>query len=319
MKYSEETLKAYAAPLSETEDLKCRHAIEMIRDALSDSRIGLVGKIEKGEGKGANYRFKITNYFGTDSVTVLIQGSYANNTNIKSSSDVDIAVINEGTFYTKYREGVSDKDYGFSSADIETSSFKDKVEVALRAKLGADVVRHDKSIRVSGNTYRKDADVVPAYRYRDYSQDFLLSSSNYVGGIEIFPDSGGRIINYPEQHLKLGREKNIATNHVYKKVVRVAKNITNDMQEHGIVSASPISSFAIESLFWNVPDSTYLQYTSILKYATDEAISYLFSHQDDFFSFKEANGIKAIWTDCASTIQLKDYVTSLKEWFEYDI
>ena len=34
MKFSEEKLKLFAAPLSETEDQKCKNAIAMIRDAL---------------------------------------------------------------------------------------------------------------------------------------------------------------------------------------------------------------------------------------------------------------------------------------------
>ena len=36
MKFKESTLKLYAAPLSDTEDAKCKHAIEAIRDALKD-------------------------------------------------------------------------------------------------------------------------------------------------------------------------------------------------------------------------------------------------------------------------------------------
>lgn len=36
MKFKESTLKLYAAPLSSTEDAKCKHAIEAIRDALKD-------------------------------------------------------------------------------------------------------------------------------------------------------------------------------------------------------------------------------------------------------------------------------------------
>lgn len=36
MKFKESTLKLYAAPLSSTEDAKCKRAIEAIRDALKD-------------------------------------------------------------------------------------------------------------------------------------------------------------------------------------------------------------------------------------------------------------------------------------------
>ena len=46
-------------------------------------------------------------------ITLLVQGSYANKTNIPSESDVDVAVILESTFITKYRLGVSDENYNF--------------------------------------------------------------------------------------------------------------------------------------------------------------------------------------------------------------
>lgn len=42
-----------------------------------------------------------------------MQGSYANNTNVRTQSDVDIAVVEEDTFRTQYRSGVSDSNYGF--------------------------------------------------------------------------------------------------------------------------------------------------------------------------------------------------------------
>ena len=78
------------------------------------------------------------------------------------------------------------------------------MENALNQHFGYHgVERHAKSIKVPGNTYRVDADVVPAYRYRDYSNDWNNNPENYVGGIEIRPDSGGRIINYPEQHIRM--------------------------------------------------------------------------------------------------------------------
>ena len=38
----------------------------------------------------------------------------------------------------------------------------------LEHKFGSDVERKNKSIKIHGNTYRKDADSVPCRRYRDY-------------------------------------------------------------------------------------------------------------------------------------------------------
>ena len=52
-----------------------------------------------------------------------------------------------------------------------------------------------------------------------------ITLKNYIGGIEIRPDSGGSIINFPEQHIKLGIAKNKNTKYNYKKCVRIAKKI----------------------------------------------------------------------------------------------
>ena len=67
--------------------------------------------------------------------------------------------------------------------------------------------RKNKSIKIHGNTYRKDADSVPCRRYRDYRGDYQKDTKNYIPGIVITPDHGSRIINYPEQHIANGRKK----------------------------------------------------------------------------------------------------------------
>lgn len=40
-------------------------------------------------------------------------------------------------------------------------------------------------LKINGNTYRKDTDVVPAMRYRDYSKDERFNPNNFTGGIRI--------------------------------------------------------------------------------------------------------------------------------------
>lgn len=44
MKFSEERLKLFAAPLSKTEDQKCKNAIEMVREALKNLGFSDEGK-----------------------------------------------------------------------------------------------------------------------------------------------------------------------------------------------------------------------------------------------------------------------------------
>ena len=77
MKFKESTLKLYAAPLSSTEDAKCKRAIEAIRDALKDlgytddqKDIGLL------ESDTLSYSIAMRNRYSTDKITIFIQGSY---------------------------------------------------------------------------------------------------------------------------------------------------------------------------------------------------------------------------------------------------
>ena len=65
----------------------------------------------------------------------------------------------------------------------------------------SEVRRGNKAIRINGNTYRKETDCVPCFRYRDYSNDYMDDPNNFIGGITIYSDKGERIINYPEQHI----------------------------------------------------------------------------------------------------------------------
>ena len=173
MKFTESDLKLYAAPLSETENQKCLNAIAMVRDALKNLGFTDDGKtISKMYDDTYAYALDMRSTSGTRKVRLFIQGSYANNTNVRTQSDVDIAVVQEDIFTTEYRTSTSmypqsDNDYGFCTVEPAAKTFKDEVQECLEEKFGSDVERKNKSIKIHGNTYRKDADSVPCQRYRD--------------------------------------------------------------------------------------------------------------------------------------------------------
>ena len=235
-------------------------------------------------------------------------------------SDVDVAVILESTFISKYRNGVSGSDYGFSEGTFSVSKLKDEVQKALNQHFGwKGIERHDKCIKVVGNTYRVDADVVPAYRYRDYSDDYQYDDSNYVGGIAIKPDSGGKIINYPERHIRLGIAKNKVTKYNFKKCVRIIKSMRERMEENGYRVNSKVSSFGLESLLWNVDVSAYTKYSSILRYTFGEIVSFLKNDFVNFGTYVEINGIKSLFPDLVTQNAYKDFINYLYNFYEYDI
>lgn len=318
MKFTEQQIEKMASPISQTEEEKCKNAIRMVRDALKQLDY-------TDDNKDISYEVTDTFSFTLEMrkrnsdvrIKLLVQGSYANKTNIRSESDVDIAVILESTFYPNYRSGVSGNNYGFSEATFTVVSLKDDVEKALKQYYGySGVERHDKGIKVIGNTYRVDADVVPAYRYRDYVNDYSFDENNYVGGIMIKPDSGGSIINYPEQHIRNGIEKNKCTTYRFKKLVRVIKSMREELKSAGYSVPSEISSFGLESLLWNVSDSAFNKYSS-LRFCFDEILEWLIGNIYIFSSFKEANGIKPLFTSSVMISAYQQFVRDLRKFYEY--
>lgn len=308
-----------ALPIGQTEETKCKNAIRMVRDAMKQLNYTDDGKdIRSFEADTYSYALDLRQVITDRKLTLLVQGSYANKTNIPTESDVDVAVILESTFTSKYRKGVTRSDYGFFEGTDTLESLKDDVEKALKHYFGYQgVERHDKSIKVIGNTNRVDADVVPAYRYRDYSNDYDNSQSNYIGGIEIISDEGVHIINYPEQHIRNGIEKNKYTNYKFKQCVRIIKNMREDMINFGYDIPPEVSSFGLESLLWNVPSVEYIRY-SYLRNTIDEILKYLSSNYYKFQVFKEANGIKALFIDDEKRQSYIKFVKELSAFYEYD-
>ncbi len=320
MKFTEEQLKIYASPISQTEEERCKNALRMVRDAMKVIGYSDDNKeIRLYESDTYAYSLEMRSNNNKE-LTLLVQGSYANNTNVRTQSDVDLAVILESTFIPEYRPGVTREDFRFAEGTFSAKDLKDDVQKALNAKFNNQgVKRGDKSIKVSGNSYRVDADVVPCYRLRDYRNNYTFSALDYVGGIEIRPDSGGTIRNFPEQHIKNGRTKNNNTNYYFKKHVRIMKKIKSIMEENGYQSAGKVSSFGVESLLWNIPNECYLKY-SIMRYTFDELIQYLFNNQLSIGTFKEVNGIKNMFEDNQKgLLDYVNFIRDIKSFYQYDI
>ena len=190
-------------------------------------------------------------------ITVSTQGSYQANTNVTQDSDVDVCVRLNSTFFVRYPEGKNRENYGNIAGSISFSTYKDLVHEALNDHFGVQYVTHgDKAFYIHSNSYRVDADVLPAFAYRYYYGD---SYEDYIQpvGVAFIPDKGGRIENWPDQTYSNGVDKNKATSLRYKKIIRIIKNLRNEMQEEKINAANNIASFLIESLVWNTPDNYF--------------------------------------------------------------
>lgn len=132
MKYTEKQLKRMASPISQSEDEKCKNAIRMVRDAMKNLNYTDDGKeIRSYVADTYSYVLDLRQKYTDKKITLLVQGSYANKTNIPTESDVDVAVILESTFMSKYRSGITGSNYGFSDGTFSVSELKDEVQEAL--------------------------------------------------------------------------------------------------------------------------------------------------------------------------------------------
>jgi len=261
-KYTEEQLTFWTKPPSESEQTKLENSERMVRDAIiSDEKL----------------KNKSTETFG--------QGSYANNTNVRLNSDIDINVRYTGGFYFNLPPGTDEKDVGISTlppSDYSYTEYKDDLENALVNKFGRkDIERKDKCIRIKGNSYRIETDVIPTWNFRRYS-----NNGSYVLGAKFKTDSGTWIVNYPKQHLENGINKNNSTFRRFKRLTRLHRKLRYKMIDDGENVSDNITSFLLECLVWNVPNrvmNDYATWTVRLK----ESIIYLHDQTREQSTCKE--------------------------------
>jgi len=236
-----EQFKRWAKPPSETEEEKGANAASMIRSAIRESS-----------------RLKDQN------VEVYATGSYANNTNVRLSSDIDVAIVLHDSLYFDLPDGVSAADVGIATpAAYSFEAFRDDVEAALRATFGAGVRPENKTFSIRENTYRLNADATPFLEHRRYTSRDARGTWQYLEGVELRPRTGPatRIKNWHRQHYSAGVAKNDRTGRRYKRVARILKNLGCAMAETGSQAAKSAAaatpSFLIECLVFNAPDDKF--------------------------------------------------------------
>lgn len=193
---------------------------------------------------------------------VFLQGSYGNDTNIYSESDVD-TVIQLNSIYGYDTNALPPDQLAafqkvFSSATYTFGEFKTGVVTRLtNAFDAAYVTSGNKAIRIKPNGTRRSADVVACYQYRRYIRFISLSDQEYVPGV-IFPTTtSGTIVNYPKRHSDNCTTKHQATSSWFKPTVRIFKNMRSKLVEEGILTKDTAPSYYIEGMLWNVPKDKF--------------------------------------------------------------
>lgn len=188
------------------------------------------------------------------SYRIYAKGSYANNTNVRLDSDVDIAVQNRECLYYEYHG--CEKPPGETTATYDgewtPELWRAEILAALKAKF-PDEVSGSGTVAITIDEHdgtRPDIDVVPSFDHVRYDSSDQTWQHK---GSKVFPKSGSSIVNYPDQQLERGTAKNSRTNGRYKKFARALKSAENQLVKDGTIGDLP--SYFMECLAWNVPDS----------------------------------------------------------------
>lgn len=276
MNISEDTLTTWAQGPSDTEAEKCENAETGIRKAIANDPT-----------------------LGGMKVSVFAQGSYRARTNIRLDSDVDICVrCDEDVFLAEYPEGKRHEDFGNRPSERPYADFKGAVRTALVNRFGAaSVGGGDKAFDVHANTYRVEADVLPAYEYRWYPGTKYDNGDWIVyKGVAFIPNDVWMVYNFPEQSYQNGLTRNEQTRRRYKRIIRILKRMRGSMKEAGIDAANNVASFLIEGLVYNAPVDAFNadNYTANLRYVLAETWNKT-RWDADCAKWTEVNGIKFLF------------------------
>ena len=197
--------------------------------------------------------------YSARSKLIFLQGSYGNDTNIYSDSDVDIVITTDSIFYydtsdLKPNELAAFTAHLTSGSGYSYDKFEQEVIDQLINKFGSSVKPRKKAIFIGGDGNRRDTDVLPAIEHRRYTRFNTATDCTYAEGISFRTSDGVKIINYPKQHSANLTAKHQRTNNWLKPTVRVIKNMRNTMIDKGYIADGIAPSYFLEGMLYNVPD-----------------------------------------------------------------
>ena len=235
-----DTFTRWSKPASDNEEAMAERAANMIRTAV------------RGHAAFAGRNIDV---YGT--------GSYRNNTNVRSESDIDVAVVCRDSVFYELPPSLAPATVGFNGpAPYGFEAFRADLEAALRAKFGSATVAADKTFNVPENTYRLEADVTPFFEFQRYTggRDANLRWV-FDEGVKSVSRRGETFINWHDDHYRQGVARNDQTRLRFKRVARILKNVKCDMAERGSEDAraavAKVPSFLVECLVFNAPDTCF--------------------------------------------------------------
>lgn len=193
---------------------------------------------------------------------IFLQGSYANATNLRGDSDVDVVAMLFDTISPDIsRLSLAQKAAWNARAAGPVTyhewDFRRDVHAALNRYYGVPRVKpRKKCIRVLKTEGYVDADVVPALQHRLYLE--YGANQRYIEGIRIYPTEGPSIVNYPKEHVANGQAKNKRCAERYKPTVRQVKHLRNRAEGFGLLDHGIAPGYLLECMVYNVADHLFV-------------------------------------------------------------
>ena len=192
---------------------------------------------------------------------IFLQGSYVNDTNIFSESDVDVVIQLKSIFQkdiTLLSESEKHEFHSaFSNATYGFPEFKKDVLTHLVNRYGQEVKSGNKAITIPSTICRRKADIIVAIEYRRYLMFTSPKRQSYIEGIHFYDNNGEVIINYPKVHSANLTNKHRETDQWLKPIVRIFKNLRRRLQDKGKLSPGDAPSYYLEGLLYNVPSELF--------------------------------------------------------------
>lgn len=244
-----------------------------------------------------------------------LQGSYANDTIVRASSDVDILVRLRDPFRTSKRELSNNEIERFYAPgnyihrdDYYYGDFRQDVYNELVDAYGSNAVTDgDKALQIETDSLPLSADVVPCMEYRHY-KNFTQQNEEYIEGVIFWSGSGEKIINYPDHHITNATLKQKNTSNRFKPTARIFKRARGAMIDEDIIESKGVApSYCVECLVWNVDNNVIDQndlqdrYCDVVKYL-DSADLHTFRHEHDLLDFFGSANTDWNTTDAATFI-----------------
>lgn len=250
------------------------------------------GSVTNSAKTHASIRVALSSHSWPEEMTydVYLQGSYANTTNIRGDSDVDVVVECNSVYYSNIEEHEKPL-IGWTPGKHSYNDFRREVIEALTSYYGNSFVdpsgANAIAVLAAPNSNRLKADVLPCVRYTRYDSLRVISEGLTFWNQHIYQ----QIINYPKIHINNGEKKNrqFVTNGWYKPAVRMFKNARLRIVGDDDTLRKRFPSYFVECLFYNVPDNyfgysfqrTYSQVVTYLDAALKDARADQFTTQSE--------------------------------------